>query len=122
MLIRNEILIATMLGALTALALTGWWLMTRRPQRWTLWVERENNFWRDKGVISSAFSEKLKSWETGRPLRILVGLTAMIGLIGILLTLVVLGKAMSLEHRKLRLPYNPALQVKPANPPKPKPN
>jgi hypothetical protein len=113
-----EILIAAALAVLTLLAAAGWWLMTWRPRQWALWVERENDFWRSKGLISASGVEKLKRWEKGRALKWLAGLTALMGVVGISLTLSVLARQASLEHQKPRMPYDPALMPRPAGQPK----
>lgn len=89
-----------------------WWLMARRPEQWARWVERENNFWRDRGWISPATAEKMKRWETGAALKLFAAGTAIIGAVGLALTLAVLLQAASIEHQKIRMPYNPALQPK----------
>ena len=122
MILQTEILIAAALSMLTFLSLSVLWLMLRRPQRWTLWVERENNFWRDKGMLSPALAERLKGLEKGRPMKILAGIAAAMSLVGLSIVIAVLIQAAALEHRKPRLPFNPLLQGKPANAPKPKPN
>jgi len=122
-LVEKEALITAGLAVLTFAAFGCWFLMARRPQQWAAWVERENDFWRAKGLLPATFAEKLKGWEKGRTLRLLAGITTCIGLIGLALTLVVWMKAVVLRHQRIRMPYNPALQVRPArpvNPGKPK--
>jgi hypothetical protein len=120
--VTREIFITAALAALTLVAFAGWWLMTRRTEQWALWVDRENNFWRNKGLLSPGLAEKLKRWETGRAFKTLAAVTTLIGLIGVALTITVLIKGLSLQHQKLRMPYNPALQVRPSRPPSPKPH
>ena len=120
----QEILITSALAALTLVSFAGWWLMTRKPKQWALWVEQENNFWRDKGLLSSKLTEKLKRWETGKVLKTIVATTTIIGLVGTALTATVLIKGVALQHQKLKMPYNPALWPKPPKPvpAKPKPH
>lgn len=116
-----EAFITAGLAALTLAAFAGWFIMAHRPQQWSAWVERENDFWRDKGVISFAWAERLKRWEKGRMLKFLAGVTTCIGVIGLLFMLAVWMKVVSLHHQKLRMPYNPALQRRvPAPQPRPK--
>lgn len=117
----EEILITSALAALTLVSFAGWWLMARRPQQWALWVERENNFWRDKGLLSPALTEKLKRWETGKFFKTLAAATTLIGLIGMTLTVTVLIKGFALQHQKLRMPSNPVLWKKPVKPAPAKP-
>jgi hypothetical protein len=104
------------LAALTLVAGWAWWCMTRRPERWARWVDRENDFWRDRGLISTGLAERMKRWEKGRALKLIVAFTMCIGAIGVVLTMLVLAKALRVEHQKLRLPYNPALHLKPVKP------
>lgn len=118
---EKEILITAALSALTMVAFAGWWLMVRQPQQWASWVDRENDFWRGKGLITTALAEKLKRWEKGRAIKLLAAVTTFIGAIGLSLTLAVLVKAVSLQHQKLRMPYNPALLSKPPKQPVSKP-
>ncbi len=109
-----------LLLALTAVACWAWWCMARRPEKWARWVDRENNFWRDRGLISKSLADKMKRWEKGAALKLIAAGTACLGAIGVVLTTLVLIKAISVQHQKIRLPYNPALHVRPATPPKPK--
>jgi hypothetical protein len=120
--VGTEILVTAALAVLTVLAAAGWWLMTWRPRQWALWVERENDFWRSKGLISANGVEKLKRLEKGRELKWLAGLTAAVGVVGLSLTLSVLGRQASLEHQKPRMPYDPVLMPRPASQPKPQPH
>ncbi|HWF18361.1 MAG TPA: hypothetical protein VG754_03805 [Verrucomicrobiae bacterium] len=116
---EKDALITAGLAALTFAAFASWFLMARRPQQWAAWVERENDFWRDKGLISARLTEKLKRWEKGKSLKILAGVTGFIGIVGLCLTLSVWVKVIFLRHQKLRGPYNPALHLK-LPPPGPK--
>jgi hypothetical protein len=102
------------LAGLTLFGAAAWWLMTRRPMRWARWVDRENDFWRDRGWISPALAERMQRWEKGTAIKLLAAGTAIIGAIGLVITLVVLMKAISIQHHKLRMPFNPALQRKAA--------
>jgi hypothetical protein len=104
------------LAVLTFVAAWAWWFMAARPQRWAQWVDRENDFWRERGWISAGASEKLKRWEKGTALRLTAAITAFIGALGVLLTLLVLIKAERIQHQRLRLPVNPALRIKPKQP------
>jgi hypothetical protein len=107
--VEKEAFITAGLIALTSAALFGWFFMTRHPARWAALVERENNFWRDKAIVSGTFAEKLKRWETGRVLRLLCLLTACVGIVGVAITLNVWVKAIELRRHKFRALYNPAL-------------
>jgi len=96
-------------GVVTCVTALVWWQMARRPGQWSAMVERENNFWRDRRIISAAFAEKIKRWETGRLFQAVAAAAACIGLIGLLITGSVLVKVLLVEHHKLRMPFNPAL-------------
>lgn len=115
----NFVLPVLAFAGLTAAAGWAWWVMTRQPRRWELWVDTENDFWRDQGFISAARAEQLKLWEKGRALKWLAAATALAGAIGMAVTMLTLMKALSIEHHKLGMPYNPALQARPAARPHP---
>lgn len=114
--VEKEAWITAGLAALTFMAVAGWFFMARRPAQWAVWVDRENDFWRSKGLLSAVFAEKLKRWEKSKTLSILAGITALIGLVGFSLTLMVWIKAIALQHQRIRMPYNPALHLKPKPP------
>jgi hypothetical protein len=76
-------------------------------------VDRENDFWRDKRLISPGLAERLKRWEKSRALKRLAAATTCAGALGVVLTLSVAFKAASLENRHPAAPYNPALQHQP---------
>ena len=57
---------------LTVLEYYWLWLMIRQPKKWATWVDRENDFWVRKGILSVAFAERIKSCEKGL-LKILLG-------------------------------------------------
>jgi len=105
-------------AVLTLSAAWAWWFMAKRVEKWGEIVARENDFWREKGLISVNTAKKLKQWETGRGMKILAGITTVLGVIGMALTLTVLVKAIRLEHQKLRMPYYPALHRRLGNPAK----
>jgi hypothetical protein len=108
----NFVLPALLLAGLTLSGATAWWLMARRPELWARWVDRENDFWRERGRVSPALAERMKRWEKGPVLRFLAAGSAIIGAIGLALTLAVLLKVMAIQHQKIRMPYNPFLQQK----------
>ncbi len=64
---------------LTALCYLWLWFMLKRPEKWAMWVDRENNFWAFKGLVSAALAERCKRWEKGLPLKLAVGATAFLG-------------------------------------------
>jgi uncharacterized oligopeptide transporter (OPT) family protein len=109
-----------MFAGLTLVAAWAWWCMARRPERWALWVDRENDFWRERGLISRSLAEKMKRWEKGWPLKWMAVVATCLGAIGVVFTTVILVKALMIEHQRIRMPYNPALHQKPFSPPKPK--
>jgi hypothetical protein len=111
----NFVVPVVMLAGVTLVGALGWWLMVRRPERWARWVDRENDFWRDRGLVSASVAERMKRLEKGTGLKLLAAATAIIGAIGLALTLAVLVKVISIQHHKLRMPYNLALQQKPGH-------
>ena len=44
-----------------------------RPEAWTAWIEKENNFWVSRGRFSSGSAEKVKRLEKGPMMKILLG-------------------------------------------------
>jgi hypothetical protein len=116
----NPALPAAAFEALTLISAWAWWCMAREPKRWAQWVDRENDFWRDKRLISPALAERLKRWEKSRALKRLAAATTCAGAIGVVLTLSVMFKAASLENRRPGMLYNPALHGQ-SIPTRPKP-
>jgi len=109
------------LALMTAVAGFAWWFMARRPAQWAAWVDRENDFWRAKGLVSASLVERMKRWEKGRVIKFLAALTTLVAAIGLGLTTMVLVKVVSLEHQRLRMPHIPVWPVKPTNQPPAKP-
>jgi hypothetical protein len=97
-------------AAVTLAAGCAWWFMTKRAEKWCQFVTQENDFWREKGLISSLTAERLKRWEKGGGMKVLAVVVMFFGLIGLTLTLTALIKAERVEHQKLRMPYDPVLQ------------
>jgi hypothetical protein len=56
------------------------WFMVRRPARWTEFVDRENAFWVQHGVISKRIAAILQRLEKGYTLKIVVALGILVGL------------------------------------------
>jgi hypothetical protein len=90
------------------------WFMIRRPEWWSAIVDRENDFWRGKGIISAAFAERMKRLEKGRMAKIIIGGTAVLGAIGLAVLIALTMIAESHQDRKIRFPLNPPVQQKPA--------
>ncbi len=70
------------------LATASWlllWFMIARPKLWARLVDKENDFWVNKGIISATFSERCRSLEKGLCLKILIGSGAVLGTFGFLL-------------------------------------
>jgi hypothetical protein len=55
------------------------WFIITRPEKWAVWVDRENDFWVRKGIISAPFAERMKRREKGLPQKLLVGTGAFLG-------------------------------------------
>jgi|SRR6516225_9062085 hypothetical protein len=84
---RPLTIILILIGVLVLLTLFGYvglWFMIRRRERWAAWVDRENDFWVRKGIISVTFAERLKRIEKGTPEKILVGAGALLGTGGLI--------------------------------------
>jgi len=61
------------------------WFVTRRPGKWAAWVDRENDYWVRKGLISDTVAEAMKRIEKGRPLKVVIGAAALLGTGGLIL-------------------------------------
>ena len=73
------------------LALLLWlllWFMIRHPQRWSALVEKENDFWVSKGLVSASRADSFKRFEKGRGEKILVGIAAMLVTLYVILLIV----------------------------------
>ena len=67
---------------LIALTVFGWlwlWFMMAKPEPWSRFVNRENDFWVSRGIISASLSERIRRFEKGRGQKILVGSGAAFG-------------------------------------------
>jgi len=112
---------ALVLAGLTCLSAFAWWVMARRPGRWSGWVDRENDFWVRKGWSQPATAERIKKLEKGPIPKMLAAAATGLGTLGLILWLIALTRIILIEHQKLRLPYNPGLIQKPVLPsPSPK--
>ena len=69
---------------LTALCYLWLWFMLKRPEKWALWVDKENDFWVRKGLVSAAFAEQCKRREKGLPQKLAVGAVAFLGSSGLI--------------------------------------
>ncbi|HEX4341995.1 MAG TPA: hypothetical protein VH255_01305 [Verrucomicrobiae bacterium] len=100
---------------MSLLVLMAWlfWFSVNRPARWGAIVDRENNFWRDRGIISAALAERFKAWEKGWPMKSITAAAVVASAIAVCMTTMVLCKAIALENRRIPMPYNPALHIKP---------
>ena len=69
--------LTALLLVLTAFLYLWLWFVTRRPGKWAAWVDRENDYWVRKGLISDTFAEAMKRIEKGRPLKVVLGAGAL---------------------------------------------
>jgi hypothetical protein len=90
------------------------WVMIRHPEWWARLVDRENDFWRGRGIISASFAERMKRLEKGRLAKILIGGTAILGMVGLAVLIVLTVRVQMQQDRKMRFPLNPPVQQKPA--------
>jgi len=76
---KDSTQICVWLGVIAIFTVLGYiwlWFILKRPEKWAVWVDRENDFWVRKGIVSAAFAERQKRRETGWPQKILVGIMA----------------------------------------------
>jgi len=84
---KDSATIFILIGILVLLTVFGYawlWFMIRRAEKWAIWVDRENDFWVRKSLVSVCFSERMKRIEKGPALKILVGTGALIGTGGLI--------------------------------------
>ncbi len=75
-------IILGLLGVLTLFALVVLWLMVARPATWGRFVDKENDFWVNKGLISASASAWFRRFEKGAGQKLLVALAASLGALG----------------------------------------
>jgi len=86
------------LAILTAFLAVWFWFICRRPDRWASWVDRENDFWVRKGIISASFSQEFRRLEKGIVLKLLVGGGALIGTLEVFILGFLLLRIAVLKH------------------------
>lgn len=55
------------------------WYMMVRPQQWNTFVDKENDFWISKGMLSPTIGSNIKQFEKGLGMKVLVAIAALIG-------------------------------------------
>ena len=73
-------LLLALLGVLTLLTLVVLWLMVARPATWQRLVDKENDFWVSKGLVSA--SAWFRRFEKGAGQKVLVALAGLLGAAG----------------------------------------
>jgi len=71
-----------LIAVVTAIALGLLGFIITQPGRWSELVDRENDFWVGKGVVSAEKAEKFRRFEKGPGQKILTALVSLAGLIG----------------------------------------
>ena len=56
------------------------WFMIARPEQWGRLVDRENDFWVSKGIVSPSLSGWFRQFEKGLGLKILLGISTLLGM------------------------------------------
>lgn len=80
-ILANPTMIHLMLGVLGLLAVisVAWlWFMIKYPARWAQLVDKENDYWVGKGLISAAAADWFRRFEKGMGQKILVALAVLI--------------------------------------------
>ena len=60
------------------------WYMIAKPEQWSRFVDKENDFWLKRGIVSASFSARSRRFEKGLGQKILVGIGAVLGTVGLL--------------------------------------
>ena len=68
--------------ALTIFCWVWFWYILARPEQWSRFVDKENDFWVKRGFFSASFSEKFRRFEKGLGQKILVGSGAVLSTVG----------------------------------------
>ncbi len=83
---QTTLALTACLFLLTAASFLWLGFMLWKPSQWRAFVDWEYAFWVRRGVLSPALAEKCKRLEKGWALKWLVGVTAVLGLIFLLVT------------------------------------
>jgi hypothetical protein len=75
-------LLLGLLGVLTVISLAWLWFMVNRPERWSQLVDKENDFWVGKGMVSASKAEWFRRFEKGFGQKVLVAIAALLGATG----------------------------------------
>jgi hypothetical protein len=79
-------------GGLMILCWIWLWFMVTKPEQWSRLVDRENDFWLKRGLISTSLSEWTRRLEKGLLLRFLVGIGAILSTVELLVAFVLILK------------------------------
>jgi hypothetical protein len=71
-----------LIAVITAIALGLLGFIINQPGRWSDLVDKENDFWVGKGLVSAALSEKFRRFEKGPGQKIFTALVSLAGVIG----------------------------------------
>jgi hypothetical protein len=88
---KTTLVLIGVLFLLTAGSFVWWCFLLWQPERWGAFVDWEYGFWVRRGLLSPALAEKCKRLEKGKALKYLVGGTAVLGA----LYLVIIGLRLS---------------------------
>jgi hypothetical protein len=58
------------------------WFTIARPDQWSRMVDKENDFWVGKGIVSSSASAWFRRFEKGRGQKVLIALIGVLGVAG----------------------------------------
>jgi hypothetical protein len=58
------------------------WFIVTRPARWSQLVDKENDFWVGKGLVSAPASAWFRRFEKGPGQKLLVGLVGLLAALG----------------------------------------
>jgi hypothetical protein len=76
-------ILSEILAVLTALLICWFWFILAKPNLWSRLVDKENDFWVKRGIISASFSDKFRRFEKGLGLKILIAAGALLGIAGL---------------------------------------
>jgi hypothetical protein len=71
-----------LIAVVTAITLGLLGFIISQPGRWSDLVDKENDFWVGKGMVSAALAEKFRRFEKGPGQKILTALVSLAGVIG----------------------------------------
>jgi hypothetical protein len=79
-----------LIAVVTAIALGLLGFIINQPGKWSDLVDKENDFWLGKGMVSAALAEKFRRFEKGPGQKIFTALVSLAGIVGFIVLAIAL--------------------------------